>query len=88
MKENQMQVKSLVRLPSGIVQFDGELSEGEAKLVVELGLNYLIRAGMFPAITQALTEVNKAEEADMGYADTSDNADTEYKFPPDMEKND
>ena len=45
--------------------------------MIELGLNYLIRAGAFPAITEALREVQKEEEADMGYA-----------FPEDMDKND
>ncbi len=64
-------------MPDGLVKFEGELSEKESNLVVELGLNYLIRAGAFPAITQALQEANKEEEADMGYA-----------FPEDMQLDD
>lgn len=57
--------------------FNGELSEKETNLVVELGLNYLIRAGAFPAITAALEEATKAEEAEMG-----------YEFPMEMDRND
>lgn len=72
-----MRINSVVRLPEGAVTFNGELSEKETNLVVELGLNYLIRAGAFPAITAALEEANKAEEAEMG-----------YEFPTEMEQND
>lgn len=72
-----MKIEQAIRLPEGTVKFSGELSEKEANLVVELGLNYLIRAGAFPAVTAALAEAQKQEEAEMGYA-----------FPDDMEKND
>lgn len=72
-----MKVSSVVRLPEGIVKFNGELEANEAELVIELGLNYLIRAGAFPAITAALVEAQKEEEAAMGYS-----------FPEDMQKND
>lgn len=72
-----MIVKQVIQLPEGLVKFDGELSEKEANLVIELGLNYLIRAGAFPAITQALQEAQKEEEAAMGYA-----------FPEDMQLDD
>ena len=64
-------------MPDGLVKFEGELSEKESNLVVELGLNYLIRAGAFPAITQALQEANKEEEEAQGYA-----------FPEDMQLDD
>jgi len=72
-----MRVDSMIRLPEGIVKFEGELSKEEATLVIELGLNYLIRAGAFPAVSAALEEAQQAEEAAMG-----------YEFPEDMEKND
>ena len=72
-----MKVSSVVQLPEGLVKFEGELEGKEAELVIELGLNYLIRAGAFPAITAALQEAIKEEEAAMGYA-----------FPEDMSKND
>lgn len=81
-----MKIESVVRLPEGAIRFSGELGDDEAKLVVELGLNYLIRAGYFPAITEALEQANKAEEAEMGYSD--EESSSEYEFPTDMEKND
>lgn len=77
-----MKVNSVVRLPEGAVKFSGELGEEETNLVVELGLNYLIRAGYFPAITSALEGAQKKEEEAQGYLDE------EYFFPEDMEKND
>lgn len=72
-----MQVSKVVMLPEGAVKFDGELSEQETDLVVEIGLNYLIRQGAFPAITAALAAAQKEEEEAMG-----------YKFPDEMDKND
>lgn len=72
-----MKVSQTVKLPEGTIKFSGELSEIESNLVVELGLNYLIRAGAFPAVTAALEAAQKEEEAEMGYA-----------FPGDMERND
>lgn len=72
-----MKVNKTLVLPEGAVRFEGELSEPEADMVVEIGLNYLIRAGAFPAVTQALEEAQKKEEAAMG-----------YEFPDNMEKND
>jgi hypothetical protein len=75
-----MKVSSVVRLPEGIVKFNGELADNEANLVIELGLNYLIRAGAFPAVMEALTQAQKEEESAMGYED--------FSFPDDMDKND
>lgn len=72
-----MKVEKTLVLPEGAVRFEGELSEAETDMVVEIGLNYLIRAGAFPAVTQALEEAQKKEEEAMG-----------YKFPEDMDKND
>lgn len=72
-----MKVNSVVQLPEGLVKFEGELEGKEAELVIELGLNYLIRAGAFPAITAALEAAQRDEESAMGYA-----------FPEDMSKND
>ncbi len=63
-----MKIEQTVRLPEGIVQFKGELEQAEADLVLEIGLNYLIRAGAFPAVTAALEAAQKEEEAAMGYA--------------------
>lgn len=72
-----MKVNQVIQLPEGLVKFEGELSEKEASLVIELGLNYLIRAGAFPAITEALRQAQKEEEAAMG-----------YEFPEDMQLDD
>lgn len=72
-----MKVNQVLQLPEGLVKFEGELSEKEANLVIELGLNYLIRAGAFPAITEALQAAQKEEEAAMG-----------YEFPEDMQLDD
>ncbi len=63
-----MKVENTIRLPEGIVKFSGELEQAEADLVLEIGLNYLIRAGAFPAVTAALEAAQKEEEAAMGYA--------------------
>lgn len=79
-----MKVSKTVLLEEGAIKFEGELSEVETDLVVEVGLNYLIRAGAFPAVTAALEAAQKEEEAAMGYSDES----SSYSFPDDMEKND
>lgn len=79
-----MKVSQSVVLPEGVVQFEGELSQKEADLVVEIGLNYLIRAGAFPAVTAALQEAQKEEEAAMGYSDDT----SSYAFPEDMKLDD
>ncbi len=63
-----MKVENTIRLPEGVVKFSGELEQAEADLVLEIGLNYLIRAGAFPAVTAALAAAQKEEEAAMGYA--------------------
>ncbi len=63
-----MKISQTIRLPEGVVKFSGELEQAEADLVLEIGLNYLIRAGAFPAVTAALEAAQKEEEAAMGYA--------------------
>lgn len=72
-----MKVSKVVETENGAVQFEGELSEKETDLVLQLGLNYLIRAGAFPAVTSALQAAQKEEEAAQGFA-----------FPTDMELDD
>lgn len=72
-----MKVNKIIELPEGAVKFEGELSEKETDLVMQLGLNYLIRAGAFPAITEALQQAQKGEEAAQG-----------YEFPEDMQLDD
>lgn len=72
-----MKIDKVVELPEGTIQFTGTLGEAETNLVVEIGLNYLIRAGAFPQVTEALAKAAKEEEAAMG-----------YEFPEDMERSD
>lgn len=65
-----MKVNKVLQINDGqAVQFTGELSQEETDLVVEIGLNYLIRAGAFKEITEALTKANKEDEAAMGYSE-------------------
>ena len=42
-----MKINSIVETPGGSVQFAGELTPEETKLVVELGFNFLVRSGAF-----------------------------------------
>lgn len=42
-----MIVNNVIELESGAVKFDGELTPEETQLVVELGLNFLVRSGSF-----------------------------------------
>lgn len=62
-----MKINSVVELENAAIKFEGELSADEANLVIEIGLNYLIRQGAFPAITEALERAQKEEEAAQGY---------------------
>lgn len=80
-RKKEMKISQVVELPEGTIQFTGELGEAETNLVVEIGLNYLIRAGAFPQVAAALEKAAKEEEAQQGYAEG-------YEFPTDMDKND
>ena len=42
-----MKLKTVVELPTGAVEFTGELTPDETKLVVELGFTFLVRSGVF-----------------------------------------
>lgn len=42
-----MQISNVIELDDGSVKFDGELSPEETQLVVELGLNFLVKSGTF-----------------------------------------
>lgn len=44
-----MLVNKVVETPEGIIQFNGELSQAEADLVVKTGLNYLLSVGLLKA---------------------------------------
>jgi hypothetical protein len=42
-----MIVNKVVETDTGSIKFDGELSPEETQLVIEIGLNFLVRAGAF-----------------------------------------
>ena len=42
-----MKISQVVELPTGAVEFHGELTPEETQLVVELGFNFLVRSGAF-----------------------------------------
>ncbi len=52
-----MKLDTVVETPEGTVKFNGELSVEETRLVVELGLNFLVRSGAFNVAAAAA--VNK-----------------------------
>jgi len=45
-----MLIDTVIETPEGGVKFSGELSPEETKLVVILGLNFLVRSGAFNVI--------------------------------------
>ena len=45
-----MKINTAVELPTGAVEFSGELTPEETKLVVEIGFNFLVRSGAFNVI--------------------------------------
>ena len=45
-----MKINTAVELPTGAVEFSGELTPEETKLVVEIGFNFLVRSGSFNVI--------------------------------------
>ena len=42
-----MQIDQIVETPDGAVSFKGQLSPEETKMVMEIGLNFLVRSGAF-----------------------------------------
>lgn len=68
-----MKINNVVETDEGVVKFDGELSPEESNMVVEIGLNYLIRAGAFPLVTEALAKAQKEEEEAQGYGEGTNN---------------
>lgn len=50
-----MKINQVIELPEGSVKFDGELTPEETKLVVELGLQFLVRSGAFNILSTVQT---------------------------------
>ena len=57
-----MKIKQTIEMPEGVVQFDGELSEAEVKLVMEVGLSTLFRLGAFSHIAQNMAQAKEHTE--------------------------
>lgn len=47
-----MHVKKAIETNKGTITFEGELSQEEVDLVIQLGLNYLLVNGALPFTTQ------------------------------------
>lgn len=54
-----MLIKNVIELEDKSIKFDGELSPEETQLVVELGLNFLVRSGAFNVLSSQAAVVNK-----------------------------
>ena len=66
-----MKVEQVIETPEGTINFNGELSQEEADLVVKAGLLTLLRRGAFQMSqegVEALQQAQKAEEAAQGHA--------------------
>jgi hypothetical protein len=51
-----MHVNKVVETPQGTIKFEGELSEAEADLVIKVGLNVLLQAGVLPVMGKEPSE--------------------------------
>jgi hypothetical protein len=52
-----VKLEQVIELDDGSIEFKGELSPAEVKLVVEVGMNFLVRSGAFNALqTKAIKE--------------------------------
>jgi hypothetical protein len=47
-----MYVKKIIQTEEGAIKFEGELTQEEADLVVECGLNWLLREGALPLLEE------------------------------------
>ncbi len=54
-----MKIDTVIELPTGAIKFDGELTEEETKLVVTLGLNFLVRSGAFSMVEKEEAAIRK-----------------------------
>lgn len=45
-----MQIKKTLKTEDGTIHFEGELSPEEADLVIECGLNWLVKEGALPLL--------------------------------------
>ena len=52
-KGKEIKIDNVIELETGAVKFEGELTPEETQLVVELGLNFLVRSGNFNVLERA-----------------------------------
>lgn len=67
-----MKINKVLEVDGKLIKIEGELGEEETNLVVEIGLNYLLRNGAFPSASAALEAAAKVEEALMGYEEAEE----------------
>jgi hypothetical protein len=51
-----LNVSKTIELPDGKIQFEGELEQQEADLVVKIGLSFLLQTGVLPIIAKEIPE--------------------------------
>jgi hypothetical protein len=53
-----MKVSTTVQTPEGSVKFEGELSQQETDLVIQIGLSQLFEMGMIPFVVRSEEEAS------------------------------
>ena len=63
-----MKIKQVIETPEGTFTFEGELNEVEHDLIVEAGVNYLLKEGVLPfrAATKAVDKVSYSPQEGSG----------------------
>ena len=59
-----MKVDTAIKTEDGIVKFQGELSQQEADMVIQLGLNYLLVRGAIVAKMAGVSDDSGPEQED------------------------
>ena len=54
-----MKINTTVQTEDGRVTFTGELAQVEADLIMEVGLNYLLKAGVLPMVLKSFQGVTE-----------------------------
>lgn len=65
-----MNISQVIQLPEGEVNFQGQLTQEEADMIIKAGLITLLRRGAFNVSQEgeeALKQAQKAEEAAQGH---------------------
>ena len=54
-----MKINTTVQTEDGRVTFTGELAQVEADLLIEVGINYLLKAGVLPMVLKSFQGVTE-----------------------------